>query len=303
MTTQPEPDQRWPHDPGDSPGPSGDGDSPGPCGDGDSAAELVPGGPAVAVRPARPWRRRGRLAAVGALLMAGVIGLGVSAVGIAHQLLPRQFTVPQQRAIAAWEVQRRWRADPAGKIFPATVQYSLSAGQLNASRGLMLRARLLGISPATSCARAISGTALQVLRRYGCSDALRATYVDASGSLVATLAVAVLPSSAVARAAVSRLSADGAARQPSLVRTLTIARTPAAGFGAAQGQLSWAAAAQSYVIMATAGFADGRRFVHIAADSYQDSEMTSLAEGLMGSAASVLGSRPAVPVCPRAPGC
>jgi hypothetical protein len=253
--------------------------------------------------PALPWRRRGRLTAFGALLMAGVIGLGVSAVGIAHQLLPRQFTVPQERAIAAWEVQRRWRAEPAGKIFPATVPYRLSAGQLNASRGLMLRARLLGISPATSCAQAISGTALQVLRRYGCSDTLRATYVDASGSLVATLAVAVLPSSAVARAAVSQLSADGAARQPSLVRTLTIARTPAAGFGAAQRQLSWAAAAQSYVIMATAGFADGRRFVHIAADSYQDSEMTSLAEGLMDSAASVLGSRPAVPACPGTPGC
>jgi hypothetical protein len=264
---------------------------------------VPPGGEIVATRPEGRWRRRGRLTAFGALLTAGLIGLAVSAVGIAHQLLPRQFTSSQQRAITAWELGRRWRAMPAGKIFPASVSYYLSPGSLNATTtGLELRAQLLGISPETSCARAVSGTAIRLLREHGCSAALRATYVDASGSLVATVAVAVLPSSAAAGAVVSELSRDDA-DNPGVVRALAIPRTPAAVFGAAQRQVSYADAAESYVIMATAGFADGRGRVHLAADDYMDSELTSLSDGLIGEAKSVLGGRLPVPVCPGAPGC
>jgi hypothetical protein len=226
----------------------------------------------------------------------------VSAVGIAHQLLPRHFTVAQDRAIATWEVERRWRAVPAGAIFPARVPYLLSASLLNSTSGLALHARLLGISPATSCARAASGEALRVLRARGCSDALRATYVDASGSLVATVAVAVLPSVTAAGAAANQLSGSHASHPP-LVRALAIARTPAADFGAGQRQRSYVTAADTYVIMATAGFADGRGHVHLAADDYLDSELSSLAYGLIGKAKSVLGGPPATPACPGAPGC
>ena len=285
MTWQPEPDQSGP----DSPG-SDSGSSP-------------PGYAAAAARPRGQWRRRVRQTAFGALLAAGLVGLAVSAVGIAHQLLPRHFTPAQQRAIATWEVARRWRAVPAGTIFPASVPYLLSASSLNSTSGLTLHARLLGISPATSCARAVSGTAIRLLRTHGCSDALRATYVDASGSLVATVSVAVLPSPSAAGAVVNDLSQDGSASSPALVRTLAISRTPAAGFGAGQRQISYVTAAESYVIMATVGFADDRHRIHIAADDYQDSELSSLAVGLVGRAKSVLGGPPAAPACPGTPGC
>ena len=285
MTWQPEPDQSWP----DSPG-SNSGSSP-------------PGYAAAAARPGGHWRRRGRQTAFGALLAAGLVGLAVSAVGIAHQLLPRHFTSAQQRAIATWEVDRRWRAVPAGTIFPASVPYLLSASSLNSTSGLTLHARLLGISPATSCAQAVSRTAIRLLRTRGCSDALRATYVDASGSLVATVAIAVLPSPSAAGAVVNELSQDGSASSPALVRALAVSRTPAAGFGAGQRQISYVTAAESYVIMATVGFADDRRKIHIAADDYQDSELSSLAVGLVGKAKSVLGGPPAAPVCPGTPGC
>ena len=285
MTWQPEPDQHWPDGPG-----SGSGSSP-------------PGNAAAAARPGGRWRRRGRLTAFGALLAAGLVGLAVSAVGIAHQLLPRHFTLAQQRAIATWEVERRWRAVPAGTIFPASVPYYLPPSLLNASAGMPLHARLLGISPSTSCAGAVSGTANRLLRTHGCLDVLRATYVDASGSLVATVAVAVLPSTTAAGAVVSDLSQDGSASSPALVHTMAIARTPAAGFGAAQRQLSYTISAQSYVIMATAGFADGRGRVRLAADDYLDGELSSLAVGLAGRAKSVLGGPPAALACPGAPGC
>ncbi|HKD86929.1 MAG TPA: hypothetical protein VKB62_00245 [Streptosporangiaceae bacterium] len=283
MTWQPEPDQK-----ADSP---------------DSVSGYSPPGyVAPAVRPAGKWRRRGRLTVFGALLMVGLVGLAVSAVGIAHQLLPRHFTMAQQRAITAWELERRWRALPAGTIFPASVPYSLPASLLNSTSGLALHARLLSISPATSCAGAAAGPAIRVLRTHGCSAALRATYADASGSLVATVAVAVLPSATAAGAAANQLSASGASNQ-ALIRTLAVRRTPAAGFGAAQRQLSYVTAAQSYVVMATAGFADGRGRVHLAADDYLDSELSSLASGLVDNAKSVIGGPPAAPVCPGAPGC
>jgi hypothetical protein len=284
VTWQPEPDQSWL----DSHG-SNSGSSP-------------PGYAAAAARPGGQWRRRGRQTAFGVLLAAGLVGLAVSAVGIAHQLLPRHFTPAQERAIAIWEVDRRWRAVPAGTIFPASVPYYLSPSSLNSTSGLRLQARLLGISPSTSCARAVSGTAIQLLRAHRCSDALRATYVDASGSLVATVAVAVLPSPAAASAVVNDLSQDGSASSPALLRTLVISRTPAAGFGAAQRQISYVTSAESYVIMATVGFADDRPTIHIA-DDYQDSELSSLALGLVGKAKSVLGGPPAAPVCPGTPGC
>jgi hypothetical protein len=286
---EPEPEHRWPDSPG-SPG--------------SDRRYSLPGDATADVRPGGQWRRRSRLTAFGALLAAGLVGLAFAAVGIAHQLLPRHFTAAQQRAIATWEVDRRWRADPAGTIFPASVPYYLPASLLNASAGITLHARLLGISTGTSCAQAVSKTAIRLLlRTHGCSDALRATYVDASGSMVATVAVAVLPTTTAAGAVVNDLSQEGVASSPALVRTMAVARTPAARFGAAQRQLSYITGAESYVIMATAGFADGRGRVSVAADDYLDGELSSLAIGLADKAKSVLGGSPATPACPGAPGC
>ena len=285
MRSQPEPDQSWPYSPGGDSGSSPRGDAP------------------ARVRPSGQWRRRVRQTAFGALLAAGLVGLAVSAVGIAHQLLPRQFTAAQRRAIATWEVDRRWRAAPAGTIFPASVPYSLSATSLlNSTSGLTLHASLLGISPATGCAAVASGPTIRVLRTHGCSAVLRATYVDATGSLVATVAVAVLPSAAAARTVVKQLSGPPASH-PALIRALPIQRTPAADFRAAQRQISHVTAAESYVIMATAGFADGRGKVRLSADGYLYGELMSLTYGLVDKARSVLGGPPATPACPGTPGC
>lgn len=235
------------------------------------------------------------------LLTAGLAGLALSAVGVAHQLLPRRFSRAQQRSISAWEMERRWRALPAQAIFPASVPYDLSATMLFATSNLVLNAQRLGISPSTKCTAAVSGTAIRILSKHDCSAAMRATYVDSSGSMVATLAVAVLPSASAARVVVRDLAGSGAPH-PALVRTLRIAGTPAAGFGAAERQLSSIADAGSYVIFATAGFSDGRRHMRLT-DRYLDAEMDSLANGLVHAAKSALDSPVPVPSCPGAPGC
>jgi hypothetical protein len=253
-------------------------------------------------RRARPRRGGRRLAACAVLLAAGLAGLAVSAVGIAHNLLPRQFTVAQRRQITTWELERRWRALPAGAIFPRTVSYVVPSAALNSDSNLTLQARLLSISPKGACAVAVTGTAGQLLSQYGCTAAMRATYVDASGSLVATVAVAVLPGTATQRVVVQDLAGSGGV-SPALVRVLAVAGTPAAGFGDAQRQLTTAIGTGPYVILSTAGFADGRHHVRLGADPYLDREMASLISGLASSAERVLG-RPLMPVvCPGAPGC
>jgi hypothetical protein len=263
---------------------------------------MQPGSDDQAARRPGPRRGRGKLAVFALLLAAGLAGLAVSAVGISHQLLPRQFTVAQRRQIATWELERRWRALPAGAIFPASVSYSVPYNDLNSGSGLTLQARLLSVSRKTTCAAAVSGQAARILGEHGCTDAMRATYVDASGSLVATVAVAVLPDTAAERAAVQALTGPGAI-SPRLVRALPVPRTPAGEFGEAQRQLTRVVGAGPYVILSTAGFADGRRYVRIAGDSYLDDELTSLVSGLAKSAGQVLGE-PLPPItCPGAPGC
>jgi len=282
VTWQPEPDQNWP----------------------DGLASDDGTGPADLDQPGRGRRRRGRrrAAVFAALLAAGLSALAVSAVGIAHNLLPRQFTAAQRRQIATWELERRWRSLPAGAIFPRSVSYTVPGSDLNSNSNLSLQASLLSISPTTGCQAAVTGTAAQLLSKYGCRGAMRATYVDSSGALVATLVVAVLPDTAAQHSVVENLSGSGAI-SPVLVRTLRIADSPAAGFGEAQRQLTQAAGAGPYVILSTAGFADGRHRVRLSADPYLGTEMSSLASGLVSSAERVLG-KPLPPlICPGAPGC
>ena len=209
----------------------------------------------------------------------------------------------QQRAIAAWELQRRWRALPAGTIFPASVPYKISALALNSGSPLSLRATRLGISQKAGCTAAAAGLAVAELQASHCTAALRATYVDASGGMVATVAVAVLPSAPAAHTAASALNAAGT-RRPGLVRALAMPGSPAAAFKDSDRQVfSRATAAGPYVVMATAGFSDGRRTEPIANDQFLDQELIGLDNGLIQSASQTLGAPPPPAQCPGAPGC
>jgi hypothetical protein len=189
----------------------------------------------------------------------------------------------------------------AGKIFPAAVPYTVPAAQLDGSGSLTLQAQRLVIGTPESCSKAVSPAAARVLDRSRCSTVLRATYVDSSGSMVATVLVAVLPADAAARTVVAELAstAEGAGGP---VQALAVPGTAAASFGDDQRQLSDVVEAGPYVILATAGFTDDRR-EQVTADDYVRAEMTSLAAGLVTSAQLVLGRPPPRPVCPGAPGC
>jgi Tfp pilus assembly protein PilV len=261
------------------------------------AGDLAP--PRGYAAAPRPRRGRGWTAMV-LLLAVALCGLAGGAAGVVRQLLPRQFSAAQQRQIMAWEMSRRWRAMPAGQIFPATVGYQVGAGSFYTGQSLSLTAARLGIAPQGTCAAAVSKPAAAVLAAGHCTAMLRATYIDASGSMLVTLGVAVLPASAAAHAAAQQLSA--AIRRHPVLRTLAVAGTPAASFRDNQRQLSVAISGGPYVILVTAGFSDGRPHLRLTDTYYQD-EMSGLVSGLAQAAASRLGVPPPVPSCPGAPGC
>ena len=272
---------------------------------GEAAGDLQPSAPDGAgggySRLGQP-PRRGRWVAMVALLAVGLCGLAGGAAGAVRQLLPREFSLVQQQQIQNWEMTRRWRAMPAGQIFPATVTYQVSPDMLNSAQGLSLQAIRLGIAPQSGCGQAVAAAAAAVLAADHCSAMLRATYVDASGSMVVTLGVGVLPNTLMAMKAAPRLEA--ALHDQSLaVRAFTVARSPAASFRDPQRQYSTAVQYGPYVVLATAGFTDGRHHVRLATDDYYEEEMSSLANGLASSVAKRLGKPPPAPTCPGGPGC
>jgi hypothetical protein len=258
-----------------------------------------------AVRPARTERRRrgaGTTAAFAAAIFGG-IGLVVSLTGLAVQLLPRHFSVAQQRQIMAWEVSKRWRTLPAGQIFPPSVRYQLPASTVADLTGVDLQAARVGIAPQSSCAAGTDAAAAGVLAARGCQALLRATYTDESATYVLTVGVAVLPGAAQASAAQAAIAASGGGYLDPGVHAVPFAGTPAGAFGDAQRQISRSLTAGPYLVMYTAGYADGRPRVSIGEDGYAASEMISAARGVAEAVAGTLASPPPVPACPGAPGC
>jgi len=256
---------------------------------------------------------RGRRLAAAIALILGVAGFAVSLTGVAVQLLPRHFTVEQQRQIQAWEVMRRWQLLPAGQIFPASVSYQLSAKTLQDQDPLQLNAFRVSIAPPESdCAKAVTSAAAgAVLRKNGCQAVLRATYVDATRSFVMTVGVAVLPDSAAAASVHTKLAtlrlaaarqANGASLLPAGVLVLR--------YGGAGGrtydynrQISASFTAGPYVVMYAAGYSDGRPRVPVSRDEYSEGEMTNMAAGVAHKVAHTLAAIPPAPHCPGAPGC
>jgi hypothetical protein len=229
----------------------------------------------------------------------------VSLVGVALQVLPRQFTTGQQRQITDWEVGSRWRQMPAGTIFPSVVRYSRPSA-LDDGTALTLTARRIGIARQASCTAATNAAAAAVLARNGCEAVLRATYVDGTDSYVVTVGVAVLPSSAEANAANRELAdARGAGGVGPSVRTVPFKGTPAAWFTNGRRQISASipGSTGTYVFFYTIGYADDRPPVPVTADSYGDAEMTGVGEGVARAVGSKLAAPVPVPHCPGTPGC
>jgi hypothetical protein len=251
--------------------------------------------------PASRGRRSWRFGVALTVLLVGAAGLAAAAAGVSAQLLPRKFTVAQQQQIMNWEIARRWRMLPAGTIFPATITYQLPGYALESSTQLPLTAYRVGISRQSSCAKGADPAAALVLAAHHCAAMMRATYADETDSMLVTVGVAVMPGASAARAVAGELS-SGPGLRPGL-RTAAFHGTLAGSFSNRQRQLSWAASAGPYLILSTAGYANGMPEEAVASNPYSDQEMTSLANGIADAIGTPLGVQPAPPKCPGAPGC
>jgi hypothetical protein len=241
------------------------------------------------------------------LAVLAVGGLVLSGFAIYRQVMPRTFTAAQRRQIEAWEVARRWRVTPKTQIFPFSIRYKLSGQQFGTASALTLTARRLEITRQSDCDRAVADeTLIRLLDRRGCEAVLRATYTDASSSLVLTVGVAVLHNGASATTVahyLTRAAEQGAVTVRPILSPVQVGGTPAAAFGSSQRQISWAVSAGPYLVVATVGYADGRPHQPVATDTYALLEMTSLAGGVASAVAAPLGALPPVPHCPGAPAC
>jgi len=251
-----------------------------------------------------PRKHRPALAAFCALL--GLTGLVAAGIGLSGQLMPRTFTAAQRARIGAWEVAERWRMTPKTQMFPMVVYYRLAGEQAGTPGSLRLSARRLAIARQATCRNASGGAPAlaPMLTGAGCQVILRASYTDASNSLVLTVGIAVLRSEASAINLARDLTQGAADGQGGvsdrfLPRPFSVSGTAAARFGLRQRQLSWVVGAGSYLVMATVGFADARPRVPVTTDPYTYLEMTSLARSVADAVAVPLAAPPAIPRCPQ----
>ena len=208
---------------------------------------AAPTPPAAAGGLTKPPRRKLRATIAILLVLLGLCGIIGGGVAL-YLEFTRSATPAEVSAAGSAELASRWTRLTAGQLFPASVGYATSDGlQSTASR--------VGIAPAASCAAALDPSVAAILRRLGCRTVLRATYLDPSGTLVATVAVAVMSSPRAAQQAGATVTSD---LPKAGVRALTFPGTTAGQFTDAQRGWFQATPQGTYLLFYAAGYADGR---------------------------------------------
>jgi subtilisin family serine protease len=152
-------------------------------------------------------------------------------------------------AAAAAGVAQRWERITAGAIFPAAIGYTTTLRTRET-------ATRVGIDPHDTCASALDATLARLAKADGCAAVLRADYADELRGAVYTLGVLVFPAAAAASAFYKGLNLR--AYPATALNAFAIPGTPAALFGDAARQAAAGRQTGPYVVLAVAGYADGR---------------------------------------------
>ncbi|WP_327089064.1 hypothetical protein OIE66_00125 [Nonomuraea sp. NBC_01738] len=143
-------------------------------------------------------------------------------------------------------VRDRWHAWPIEQVFPATVPGTSPSGA-------RVVYELAGVAPEASCEAALQPAAARALP--GCLTVLRATYTDSTQTFVATAGVVVLEEPPVT------LDARWHGYRPPNVRPVAFPGGAAEGFGRKQYVTGAVAVSDDrYLVLAAAGYADGRPY-------------------------------------------
>jgi hypothetical protein len=159
---------------------------------------------------------------------------------------------PSQAEITAAQATgdaQRWERLTLAQIFPGSVLYA-SAQQTTET------ASRLGIRVGYSCGAALDITLASTARQLRCVAALRAVYADELGGTVVTVGVVVFPDSGAARAFAARVPRG---EYPATgLHALEVPGTAAALSTDKTRQASAIQVTGPYVVLAVAGYADGR---------------------------------------------
>lgn len=183
------------------------------------------------------------------MIATASLGVAVQAARHAGAESTRGPTSAEQAAAAKTAVAQRWARLPASQIFPARIAYS-SDLLTNET------ATRLGIGPAVGCSRALDVTLQAVARAAGCVAVLRAGYADELGGAVYTVGVVAFPDGAAAH---QFAAAVPQGKYPATgLRALALPGTTAALFTDQARQSAAIKVTGPYVVLAVAGYADGR---------------------------------------------
>ncbi|MQA94070.1 MAG: hypothetical protein GEV11_05265 [Streptosporangiales bacterium] len=124
----------------------------------------------------------------------GCLGAGLAVAGVllllaATALVVLGYTQRGEKINPAW-ANAMWRNAPAERLFPKNIAMHYEPG--TASGGRLASWYRVGIAPDTSCRAGLSEKAIDLATEAGCVAAPRATYVDATGNMVATVALVAL---------------------------------------------------------------------------------------------------------------
>lgn len=179
------------------------------------------------------------------------ISLGVAgqAARLAHAESARGPSQAERTAAAMAGVGQRWERLTLGQIFLPSVGYT--SGQLTSET-----AARLGISAGDSCDEALDDTLQSAAQRLGCVAALQASYADELRGIVVTVGVVVFPDSGAAHEFAAYVPKGGLPAAG--LRALALPGTAAAPFADSARQASAVQVTGPYVVLAVAGYADGR---------------------------------------------
>ncbi|MFD3927837.1 hypothetical protein [Streptomyces sp. NPDC058614] len=242
----------------------------------------------VRVRP-RGGRTRPRTLAAAACV---VLGLGLIGGAVTGSWLTGDSsagTDARSEFAAAGEL---WHSVPVDQLFPPTVQGE-GAGPGGADRTWTR----VAVAPDTGCANAFDPLLRKALAPVGCLRLLRATYTDATRSLVTTVGLLFTKADATAMTSLkARFQKEGLDRRTDLMpRPYAAEGTVAAGFGDEQ-RASWTVSVLTdapVVVYAVSGFADGRAVTdpQPARDAMKSGATTAPAQAGLGHDAQGLADR------------
>lgn len=242
----------------------------------------------VRVRP-RSGRSRPRTLTAAACV---VLGLGLIGGAVTGSWLTGDSsagTDARSEFAAAGEL---WHSVPVDQLFPPTVQGE-GAGPGGADRTWTR----VAVAPDTGCADAFDPLLRKALAPVGCLRLLRATYTDATRSLVTTVGLLFTKADATAMAALkTRFQKEGLDSRADLMpRPYAAEGTVAAGFGDDQ-RASWTVSVLTdapVVVYAVSGFADGRAVTdpQPAQDAMKSGATTAPAQAGLGHDAQGLADR------------